>query len=166
MILISSGPFEEKYAADIENIRMNRLSAGERIEVDSLYQKLNNDEITNTADVFQRFGELFSKADAYNPMKDNSDEINYDFNIYNSVWNEAAKMRKSGSLLKIGKQIKCPVVAMHGDYDPHPSKGVQKPLSKMLNDFRFILIENCGHKPWLEKQAKDKFYKILKMEII
>ena len=93
LILISSGPFEEKYTAKINEVRMSRLSEEERIEVNSLYQKINDAEIIIKDNVFQRFGELFSKADAYDPIKDDSDKIIYDFNIYQNVWNEAASLR-------------------------------------------------------------------------
>lgn len=166
LILVSSGPFEDKYAAKINEVRMKRLSDEERIEVNSLYQKFNDAEIIIKDNVFQRFGELFSKADAFDPIKDDSDKIIYDFKIFQNVWKDAVIIRKNGSLLTLGKKIKCPVVAIHGDYDPHPFEGVKEPLSSRLRDFRFILLENCGHKPWIEKQAKDKFYKILKSEII
>jgi pimeloyl-ACP methyl ester carboxylesterase len=57
------------------------------------------------------------------------------------------------------------VIAIHGDYDPHPAEGVQKPLSSVLRDFRFVLLEKCGHTPWLERQARESFYHILKEEI-
>jgi pimeloyl-ACP methyl ester carboxylesterase len=81
------------------------------------------------------------------------------------VWTEAAELRRSGELLQLGKLIKCPVVAIHGDYDPHPAEGVQKPLSAILKSFSFILLANCGHKPWIERQAKDKFYEFLKEQL-
>ncbi|NIU02689.1 MAG: alpha/beta hydrolase, partial [Nitrosopumilaceae archaeon] len=77
----------------------------------------------------------------------------------------AAELRASGELLKLGKLIKCPVVAIHGDYDPHPAAGVQKPLFLTLKDFRFTLLKNCGHKPWIERHARDEFYEILNNEI-
>jgi pimeloyl-ACP methyl ester carboxylesterase len=166
LILISSGPFEKKYTGEINEVRMSRLSEEERIEVSLLHQKFNDAEIIVKDDVFHRFGELFSKADAYDPLIDNSNKIIYDFNIFQKVWNEAVKIRKSGLLLDIGSKIKCSVVAIHGDYDPRPAEGLKEPLSKRLKGFRFILLENCGHKPWIEKQARNKFYKILKMEII
>lgn len=166
LILVSGGPFEEKYSAGINEVRMSRLSEEEKTEVISLYRKFNDSRIEAKDEVFQRFGKLFSKADAYDPIDDDSDKIIYDFKIFQNVWKEAEEVRKNGLLLDLGGKIKCPVVAIHGDYDPHPAEGVKEPLSKILKDFRFILIENCGHKPWIEKQAKDKFYKILKMEII
>jgi pimeloyl-ACP methyl ester carboxylesterase len=85
--------------------------------------------------------------------------------IYQQIWGQAGKMRSSGELLQLGKRIKCPVVAIHGDYDPHPAVGVQEPLSRVLKNFRFILLENCGHHPWLERQAKQNFYDTLRTEI-
>lgn len=56
-------------------------------------------------------------------------------------------------------------MAIHGDYDPHPAEGVEKPLAAVLKDFRFILLDRCGHLPWIERQAKDRFYSILREEV-
>jgi pimeloyl-ACP methyl ester carboxylesterase len=57
------------------------------------------------------------------------------------------------------------VLAIHGDSDPHPAAGVREPLSRTLPDFRFILLEKCGHMPWLERQARDTFYALLREEL-
>jgi pimeloyl-ACP methyl ester carboxylesterase len=81
------------------------------------------------------------------------------------VWKEANELRTSMKLIGYGKKIQCPVVAIHGDYDPHPFEGVKIPLSKTIKNFKFILLKNCGHYPWYEKLAKDKFYEILKKEL-
>ena len=60
--------------------------------------------------------------------------------------------------------------ATHGEPNtvnahPHLSEGVKVPLSHVLKDFRFILLGQCGHYPWFERNARDKFYCILKSEI-
>ena len=75
-------------------------------------------------------------------------------------------MRDRIELLALGKEITCPVVAIHGDYDPHPVAGVREPLSRVLRDFTFIILEKCGHEPWIEKYARDEFYEILRREIV
>lgn len=64
-----------------------------------------------------------------------------------------------------GKQIMCPVVAIHEDYDPHPAEGVKDPLSRILKNCRLVTLKNCGHDPWIEPYAKDKFYEVLKEEL-
>jgi pimeloyl-ACP methyl ester carboxylesterase len=86
--------------------------------------------------------------------------------IYNSVWPEAAALRKSGKLLEMGQSIHCPVIAIHGDYDPHPADGIKKPLSQVLKDFNFIELKNCGHTPWIERYAHDSFYEIITAQLI
>jgi len=96
---------------------------------------------------FIRFGELMDKADSFDPLPHDSETVPGSPDIYQKVWTEASKMRRSGKLLNLGKMIRCPVVAIHGDYDPHPAVGVQEPLSRVLQDFRFILLEKCATIP-------------------
>lgn len=74
-------------------------------------------------------------------------------------------MRRTGKLLELAKQIHCGVMAIHGDYDPHPAEGVREPLSAVLKDFRFVLLKQCGHKPWIERQAKEEFFRVLEREL-
>ena len=166
LILIGSGPFEEKYAAQIQETRLSRLSKEEIKEVLSLMELLNNSATENKITAFKRFGILFSKADAYDPIMLESEVIDYKVDIFQSVWKDAAELRRSGKLLELAKHIKCPVLAFHGDYDPHPADGVDKPLSATLKSFRFIQIKNCGHRPWIERKAKEEFYKLLISEVL
>jgi pimeloyl-ACP methyl ester carboxylesterase len=105
------------------------------------------------------------KADAYDPLPHDSELLSCSPDIYQQVWGEAVKLRSSGELLNLGASIQCPVVAIHGDYDPHPAAGVREPLSRVVKDFRFILLGNCGHHPWLERQVKQNFYDALRIEI-
>ena len=165
LVLIGSGPYEERYATGIMQTRLSRLSKEDRAEAKSLIETLDNPTAEDGNEAFAQLGVLLSKADAYDPIMLESEAIDYRVDIFQSVWKEAAELRRSGKLLEFGKHIKCPVVAIHSDYDPHPSEGVQKPLSATLKSFRFILLKNCGHKPWMERQARDRFYDILKQEL-
>jgi len=163
LILISSAPFEERYAAKIMGTRLSHLNTDEKKEALSLLSALNSGGLKGTG--FARFGELMDKADAFDLLSLDSEVLSYSQDIYQQVWGQASKMRSSGELIKLGERIKCPVIAIHGDYDPHPAAGVKEPLAYVLKDFRFILLEKCGHHPWLERQAKDKFYEMLRREI-
>jgi pimeloyl-ACP methyl ester carboxylesterase len=165
LILISSGPFEERNATEIGPTRMSRLDEKDRKEAQSLLERLNDPSVNEKKSEFIRLGTLLSKADAFSPIEIESKEIDFQVDIFQNIWNTAAKWRRSGKLLRYGESIRCPVVAIHGDFDPHPAEGVEYPLSNVLLDFRFILLENCGHKPWIEREAKEEFYKILKAEL-
>jgi pimeloyl-ACP methyl ester carboxylesterase len=160
LILVSSGPFEDKYAARIMETRIGRLCQREKNEIRTLQDNLK--ELSS----FERFGEIMAQADDYDPLPVSDEVVRLSPEIHQKIWNEAAELRKSGKLLEAGKRIQCPVLAIHGDHDPHPAEGVRKPLLETLKDFRFILLGKCGHKPWIEKQARDEFFKILYGEML
>ena len=165
LILISSGSFREEYARDIEQIRLNRLSREEQSDIESLLDILYDPNARDKNAAFTRIGQLFTKADSYDPLQSKSEVIQCKFDIFQSVWQEAEQLRKKGTLLEMGKYITCPVVAIHGDYDSHSARGVEQPLSSIIKDFRFILLEKCGHKPWQERQARGEFFRVLAQEI-
>ncbi len=166
LILISSGSYEAKYADCIMETRLSRLSGEERAEVLSLMESFNENVAGDKNRLLARFGELMAKADSFDPLPHGSEVLECQYEVYQGVWAQASELRSSGKLLELGGTIRCPVVAIHGDYDPHPAEGVRKPLSRILPDFRFILLEKCGHHPWLERAARDRFYSILNKEVM
>ncbi|MFC2034638.1 alpha/beta fold hydrolase [Chloroflexota bacterium] len=165
LILVGSGVYEDKYAENIEVTRLTRLSEGERVEAILLIETLNAPSIEDKNTPMARLGKLWIKADLCQPLTLNSNALEVQYDINKSVWAGASRLRSSGQLLELGRKITCPVIAIHGDYDPHPAEGVKDPLFSILDDFRFILLEKCGHYPWMEWNARDRFYAILKNEI-
>lgn len=165
LILIASGPFEEKYAEDIMPTRLNRMTEKQRAELFRITEILNAPSVEDKNAPFARLGEIITVADTYDPLPYRSELLASSYDIYDSVWWEANELRNSGKLLEFGREIRCPVVAIHGDYDPRPAEGVREPLSRVLRDLKLILLEKCGHEPWMERAARDKFYKILKNEL-
>jgi pimeloyl-ACP methyl ester carboxylesterase len=167
LILVGSGPFEEKYADNIDGERLNRLSEKERIEFLNQVEIINNAIPSERDKAMASNSELLLKADTYAPLppEKEPEPLKVSEEINRKVWAEAKPLRTSGELLKMGSRIACPVIAVHGDYDPHLAVGVKGPLSHVIKDFRFILLEKCGHYPWREKYARDKFYQILKKEV-
>lgn len=166
LILVASGPFEEKYAPCIMKTRLRRMGEKERAEALLLLDTLERHGISDLDGALMRLGKLISKADSFDPISHKDEVLDASYDIYRHVWDQAANLRSSGQLLAYGEKIRCPVVAIHGDYDPHPAEGVRRPLSRTLDDFRFILLNNCGHKPWIEKAATNRFYEILKREMV
>jgi pimeloyl-ACP methyl ester carboxylesterase len=164
LILVSSGPFEEKYATNIMKTRLERLDDEDGEELLSILEELNDPSEGNKDEKMSRLGSLISKADSYVPVPHDDEVVHTSYDIYRRVWSEAEELRKSGMLLEIAARVQCPVVAIHGDYDPHPPEGVGEPLSQILKDFKFIILDNCGHQPWIEKLARERFFEILSAE--
>jgi pimeloyl-ACP methyl ester carboxylesterase len=165
LILVSSGVFDDTFAAGIMSTRSDRLSQEDRRVLDSLVTKLNDPGNRDKNRIFAELGTIIDTADSRDPLLHTSEVVEYCYAIYQNVWKQAKELRTSGELVALGTHIRCPVVAIHGDYDPHPAEGVKIPLSRVIKNFRFILLENCGHRPWLERYAKNRFYEILNEEL-
>jgi pimeloyl-ACP methyl ester carboxylesterase len=165
LILVSSGPFEFHYAESIMPTRLSRLTPDQRVQAQAYLTSMNEGTLTDEA--FAAFGAMMDEADTYCPIeeKDEIDPVPCDAKAFAGVWTEADAMRRSGELLSRASQIQCPALAIHGDYDSHPYKGVEEPLSRVLDDFRFILLKRCGHTPWEERYARDTFFAILQDEM-
>jgi pimeloyl-ACP methyl ester carboxylesterase len=165
LILVGSPPFEHPYAARIEAVRMSRLSEEEQREAKRTLKRLEDISGQSHQKSLARLGRIFAKTDTLRPLPAVDETIKLEFNVYRAVWRTAAEMRRRGDLLELGKRIRCPVAAIHGDYDPHPADGVRIPLGKVLADFRFLLLPDCGHTPWREQDARETFYQLLNKEL-
>lgn len=168
LILIGSGPFEENYVSQLQQARLSRFTEEERTEYGLILKMLDDPAAHKREESLERLGKLTSRADEYDPdgrSPRESPSLSGTGDLYQKVWRDAAEMRRSGTLLELAQRIQCPVVAIHGDYDPHPAEGVRKPLLSVLKDFRFVLLKQCGHKPWIERRATEAFYQVLEEEL-
>lgn len=166
VILVASGPFTEEHAAKIMETRLARLSPREQQAVYAVMRDLSDPDAQDKDALMATFGALMAKTDAFDPLpQEEANTLPCQEHLFQSVWNEAHALRKSGELLQLVKYVRCPVVAIHGEDDAHPAQGVAEPLSLVLDAFRCILLKECGHTPWLEKRARDAFYRILRAEI-
>jgi pimeloyl-ACP methyl ester carboxylesterase len=168
LILVGSGPFEVKYAADIDKNRMEHWTQLEIAEYHRLLARLSSDQTTDKDDLMERLGRLVEKADNYCAVKIQTDEVDHlpvSGDMYNAIWNEAAGLRASGELLSFVDKINCPVTVIHGEYDPHPLDGIRLPLGKRIKDFQVYILDKCGHDPWKEKYACERFYEIIRKEM-
>jgi pimeloyl-ACP methyl ester carboxylesterase len=165
LILVSAPPFEEKYAAAITQRRMKRLNKKEREQAQALLSHLNDDMAKDKNRLLAELGSLLSRADAYDPANLSDEGFHCQYDVFKGVWDEACELRQKEIILHMAKAITCPVVAIHGDTDPHPAEGVNDPLARELADFRFVLLEKCGHRPWAERYAAEEFFERLAKEI-
>jgi pimeloyl-ACP methyl ester carboxylesterase len=165
LILVGSPPFEEQYAASVTQTRMNRLRKNDQAEAQELLTRLADPDTPGKNDLLAKLGILLAHADTYDPTHVIEEGFHCQYDVFKGVWDEASELRKKQILIQMAKAITCPVVAIHGDWDPHPAEGVNDPLAKVVKDFRFVLLEKCGHRPWIERNAMENFYKVLVAEI-
>ncbi len=162
LILVGSGSFDPVYGPTTLQNRLERLSPDDRLEVQEL-MKVVEEPGAADPESFARFGDLLSSVDTFEAVDDiaESDALEEQPEIYRKVWPEVEKLRADGVFLDLAARIECPVLAIHGDYDTHPAEGVREPLSRLVRDFEFVLLERCGHTPWNERYGREPFYELL-----
>ncbi len=165
LILVGSPPFEDVYAAGIMQTRLNRLAEDRRTSLLELLHSLETADSSTAGDSMRSLHDILMITDSRDALPHPNDVVEFQPEIYRTVWAEAARMRSSGRWLQLARDLKMPVVAIHGEWDPHPAEGVRGPLSRVLRDFRFISLAGCGHYPWLERAARQEFFRILEREV-
>ncbi|MCM1259230.1 MAG: alpha/beta hydrolase [Roseburia sp.] len=156
IILIGSGPLEDKYVSEIGTRRFQNLSEEDHV----IFQRLFDNQAAD--EDMEKIPNILEKSDNYclqDREKHKADEA--DSEMHNKVWSEAARLRTGGELLKSFKNIKSKIILIQGESDPHPVKGVTTPLQDNGIPCETHILEKCGHSPFMEKYAKDEFYKIL-----
>jgi pimeloyl-ACP methyl ester carboxylesterase len=166
LVLISSGVLEDRYAAMLRATQLARLTETERAEMAKLEAALADPDVADKSALFDTYGYLFDKTENYDAVPEPKERFDTNPGMFDRIWPEAAAMRTSGELLRQAALVTCPVLAIHGDYDPSPSEGVREPLARVLTaPFEFILLKNCGHTPWLEREARAALTEILVREL-
>ena len=163
LVLVGSGPFRVNYASEIESTRLNRLSLQERKILEDLLRKFYNDSSADKSKIMSKIGAMIERADAFSlrPINDIKYQIKVDGDMFGNIWSEAEKLRSSGKLLSMATKLKCDVIIVPGDYDPHPARGVIEPLSENVESVQSIILKKCGHYPWKETFAHDEFFQVL-----
>jgi len=156
IILVGSGPLEDKYVAEIGSRRCENLSEEDR----AVFQRLVNNQATD--EDMAKIPKVFEKSDNYClENRDMHKADRTDSQMHNIIWEEAAKLRTNGTLLSAFKHIKNKIVLIQGETDPHPASGVIIPLQENGVACETYILEKCGHSPFMEKYAKEEFYRIL-----
>lgn len=152
LILVGSGLFDAMYYPQLVEAASVKVMPKEQLaDVKAANQETQNIEYSP-----------YTYCLAVDVPKDN---VDFNEEQCRLLMSEIIPMRDSGKLLNLSQKIVCPVVAIHGINDPHIVDGIKIPLEKNLSDFKMHVLEKCGHEPWKEYYAKDKFYEILNEQI-
>lgn len=167
LVMIGAPPFEARHAKGIMPMRMNAMSEAQREDASELISVMaDKTRMQREGDqILVRFGRLMEQADAYNPLPQQPEPMIANYRQFSAVMGQVTELRRSGALIALGESIRCPVVALHGEYDSHPVDAVRRPLGYSLTNFRCVVLPNCGHTPWQEREARAVFYECLFAEL-
>jgi pimeloyl-ACP methyl ester carboxylesterase len=166
LILIGSAVFDSENSSRIEGIRMSRLDDERRQRLRIIDSELGDPNNEKKAEIAKEWGDIFFHTDVYDPLTADLEviEVQYELNV--KVWSEYTVLRDKPDYLENEySKIDIPTVVIHGDYDPHPLEGIRPLLESCIEDIRFYILPKCGHYPWIERHARDRFFEILESEI-
>jgi pimeloyl-ACP methyl ester carboxylesterase len=168
LVLVGCAVFDPESAREVDRVRLGRLAPSERAELRRLQDRFLHAEVARTppdrAEV-ARLDELLLRASHVELLTTDTETLSFDAEVHAGVWPAFEALRASGGLVALGRAVRCPVLAVHGDHDPHAAAGVRDPLAAVVGDFRFVLLERCGHLPWLERGARRPFFEVVEEEL-
>ena len=166
LVLVGAAPFRARDADAVRDRRRKRLSPNERSEYETLGRRLSDPHARVSASAMRRLGTLTERVDSFAPVSHRRVGPPPDPALFRKVWREAEELRRRGDLLRALRHLRVPVLVLHGRYDPHPVRGVVKPLRDAGADLRVVVLERCGHEPWWERYARNRFFDRLRREVV
>lgn len=166
LILIGCAVFDAESSRKVEALRLERLAPEARREYESIGRALKTANPTVAAKLMTAWGNILFDTDVFDPVTRDLEELETHYDLHKRVWWDFVKLRdQPGYLRREFSKITVPAVVIHGAFDPHPMEGIRPFLESCLPQVRFHILPQCGHYPWIERQAKDRFYRILRSEL-
>ncbi|MCA1663419.1 MAG: alpha/beta hydrolase [Myxococcales bacterium] len=104
----------------------------------------------------------FERCEGGVEAADSDDEGAFDARANQETWNDMLRLQAAGVYPAAFAAIDVPVLMLHGAYDPHPGTMIRDGLTPFIPQLEYREWERCGHYPWLEKHARDDFYRTLR----
>ncbi len=80
---------------------------------------------------------------------------------HEQTWDDMLRLQRDGIYPAAFAAIRAPVLMLHGDADPHPGPLTRDDLRRYMPQLEYQELPECGHSPWLERRAKQRFFEVL-----
>ncbi len=101
------------------------------------------------------------RFDAYDPLSEPECE-RIDPVCLEAAWGDMIQLQAQGVYPQAFSCISAPVTMLHGAEDPHPGPAIYESLKGFIPQLRYVEFARCGHMPWIERHARDPFFKALR----
>jgi len=153
VVLIGCGTFDERARARLQETLEQRTTPELRAQLAGIEARF--------PDEAQRFLEAHRLSDAiytFSRAVDADATIeHFDTQGHLESWSDMLRLQASGAVPAGFASIDCPVLMLHGTYDPHPGAMIRDTLKTYLPQLEYHEFEKCGHSPWVEEHARDRF---------
>jgi pimeloyl-ACP methyl ester carboxylesterase len=109
---------------------------------------------------FEEWGASTARTDDYDAFAP-APAQRCDVEAGEATWDDMIRLQAEGRYPAAFASIACPVLLVHGNYDPHPGPLVEASLAPFVRDLTYLEIPRCGHTPWIERHGREPFFKLL-----
>ena len=159
VVLVGCGTFDEEARAQFVRTRDQRKTADMLRRLEQLQA-----ECPDAAKRCMLEHDLTRRVYDYEPMQAHAGDESpkpFDMKAHTETWNDMLRLQKECVYPAAFAAITCPVLMLHGDYDPHPGPAIYSSLKRFIPQLEWREIEKCGHSPWNERWARDGFFNTL-----
>lgn len=161
LILVGCGTYSETARQEYVDRILLRLDTEKAAFLKEEVERAQTQEAR--AEAFRVYGEYATSVQAYDPIADPFPDPNprFDPDGHPQTWSDAMRLQAEGIEPARFASIKCPVTLIQGEEDPHPGCLIKKDLEPYIPHLEFIELPKCGHQPWLERKARERFLELV-----
>ena len=156
LALVGCGTFDRKARARLESTLAERTTEELQEQLAQLATRVA-DENERAAQAHALSDHLYTYSRAVGePI------IRLDLKGHTETWSDMVRLQESGVYPAAFTTITCPVLMLHGSYDPHPGEFIRDGLQKFIPHLEYTELDRCGHSPWIEEHGRDRFLSVLR----
>jgi len=156
LVLVGCGTFDPAARGPIQAIRESRMDP-------SLQQRMEGlaEEFPDPDKRLAMMAHLLLPVDSHELLSTGREVLTCDARAHQETWDDMVRLQDAGIYPAAFKAIDAPVLMLHGVEDPHPGSMIRQSLEPHLPQLEYRELQRCGHYPWLEKAARDEFFRVL-----
>lgn len=156
LVLIGCGTFSAAARRAFEARLDARLTPEDRAALASISQSEPDADHQ-----FAARGRIMTRVYGYDIEDVPNGLVAIDAVAHEQTWADMKRLQSDGTYPAAFAAIKVPVLMLHGGADPHPGRATMEDLRKYIPHLQYREFPQCGHSPWLERHAREPFFREL-----
>ena len=152
LVLVGCGTFSRAGRAEFEARFSAKLTAADRADI------ANAEDIEEADRRLAAVGQLMTRVYGHDVEEVETPANRYDSRAHRETWADVMRLQDEGVHPAAFAAIRVPVLMLHGDKDPHPGPMTYEDLRAHIRQLEYRELQQCGHSPWLERQARRTFF--------
>jgi len=160
LVLIGCGTYDENSRAILRRTLDERLGENGLHAAAELESRLTSElDVVERDLILGKLGALHMNAESYDidSTPDPADNLPVDEAGHVETWNDVLRLQRDGIEPQTFRAVTTRVLMIHGSEDPHPGGLTRELLRRYIPQLEYIELDRCGHEPWRERHARDRF---------